>query len=139
MAVFRDAAQLYECIGGFFRRAQADPNLGSKVAAAKIKVRFEYIEPEATITVNAKDPASGAGFDVTEGPSAEPVDVFMTMKGDVAHRFWLGKVNLIAAINRGEMKVRGPIQGVIRLLPLLNPAFEMYRNHIKELGHEELL
>lgn len=139
MAVFRDAAHLYECIGGFFRRAQSDPNLGSKVAAARIKVRFEYAEPEATITVNAKDPPSGSGFTVQEGPSEEPVDVLMTMKADVAHRFWLGKVNLVAAVNKGEMKVRGPIQGIIRLLPLLNPAFDLYRAHLKDLGYEDLL
>jgi hypothetical protein len=140
MAVFRDSGELYKCIGGFFRRAATDPELGSRVAASGLTIRFEYSDPEAAVSVDARnDPPDGVVFTVREGSSDQPVDVLMTMPADVAHRFWLGRVNVIAAINSGQMKVIGPITQIMKLLPILKPAFDLYRTHLTEIGYAHLL
>ena len=35
-------------------------------------------------------------------------EVVMTMDADMAHLFWLGKVNVTVALARGQMKANGP-------------------------------
>ncbi|MDX1386052.1 MAG: hypothetical protein R3257_00575, partial [bacterium] len=63
----------------------------------------------------------------------------MTMKADVAHRFWFGKVNLIAALTRREMVAKGPIPKILKLLPAIKPAYSLYPEYLKEKGCENLL
>lgn len=63
----------------------------------------------------------------------------MTMKADIAHQFWLGKVNLVAALAKGQMKAVGPIQSIIKLIPVIKPAFELYPQYLKEIGRSDLV
>ena len=43
----------------------------------------------------------------------------MTMDADTAHRFWLGKVNVTVALARGQMKAKGPVAKILKLVPLV--------------------
>ena len=43
----------------------------------------------------------------------------MTMEADTAHRFWLGKVNVTVALARGQMKAKGPVAKILKLVPLV--------------------
>ncbi len=138
MAVFKDASEVYECIGGLFRRAMTDP-LSQKVADSKIAVRFNYSEPDSAITVDAKNPPPGQPYAIYEGETSAKPDVVMTMKADIAHQFWLGKVNLVAALAKGQMKAVGPIQSIIKLIPVIKPAFELYPQYLKEIGRSDLV
>jgi len=138
MAVFKDASEVYQCIGGLFRRAMTDP-LAEKVAASKISVQFNYSDPDASITVDAKNPPQGQPYAVHEGEVSFKPDVVMSMKADVAHQFWLGKVNLVAALAKGQMKAVGPIQNIIKLIPVIKPAFELYPEYLKEIGRSDLV
>ncbi len=137
MAVFKDPSEVYQCIGGLFRKALADP-LSQKVADSKISVRFNYSDPDSSITVDAKNPPPGQPYAIYEGDNPIKPDVVMTMKADVAHQFWLGKVNLVAALAKGQMKAVGPIQSIIKLIPVIKPAFELYPQHLKEIGRGDL-
>ena len=40
------------------------------------------------------------------------------MDADTAHRFWLGKVNVTVALARGQMKAKGPVAKILKLVPL---------------------
>jgi hypothetical protein len=48
------------------------------------------------------------------------------MKADVAHRFWLGKVNIAAALAKGEMRAKGPIPKILKMVPLAKQVFPRY-------------
>jgi 2-oxoisovalerate dehydrogenase E1 component len=61
------------------------------------------------------------------------------MHADTAHKFWMQKINLMIAITKGEIKVKGPIPAVMRLLPVIKPSFQIYRELLKDLGYYELL
>ncbi|MHB0885875.1 MAG: hypothetical protein ACYC6V_02940 [Bacillota bacterium] len=137
MAVFKDASEVYLCIGGLFRRAMSDP-LSQKVSDSKIAVRFNYSDPDSAITVDAKNPPPGQPYAIYEGDIDFKPDVVMSMKADVAHQFWLGKVNLVAALAKGQMKAVGPIQSIIKLIPVIKPAFELYPQYLKEIGRADL-
>jgi hypothetical protein len=60
----------------------------------------------------------------------------MSMTADTAHQFWLGKVNLVAALTRGTMVAKGPVPAIMKLLPVITPAFKLYPGILKDKGFE---
>ena len=136
MAVFKDAEHCYECIGGLFDIMGQDPGIGKKLANSKILIRFTYTEPDCVISVNCQDPPKKPGFFVEwfRGEAGIKPEVEMTMKADVAHRFWLGKVNLLAALARRQIIAKGPIPKILKLLPTIKPAYALYREFLLKKG-----
>ncbi len=141
MAVFKDSKQFYECVGELMNRAAKDPNVGPKIGKSGSIIQFKYSEPEAMTTINARDKATQPGcfIDVFHGPSNLAPDIVMSMKADVAHRFWFGKVNLLAALTRREMVAKGPIPKVLKLLPVIKPAYDLYPKYLQENGFGDLM
>jgi len=135
MAYFQSSEQFKEVLGGFFERLFSDPEIGPKLHAAKLKVQFVYTDPDLSIGADtSQDPVQLKFNDPTFKP-----DVQMSMKADVAHRFWHGKVNLIAALTRREMVAKGPIPKILKLLPVIKPAYELYPRYLREKGFENLV
>jgi len=58
----------------------------------------------------------------------------MTMSSDIAHKFWFGRVNLMAALTRKQMVAKGPVPKVLKLLPAIKPSYEMYPKYLVENG-----
>jgi hypothetical protein len=63
----------------------------------------------------------------------------MTMDADTAHRFWLGKVNVTVALARGQMKAKGPVAKILKLVPLTKPIFPRYKKQLEDQGRQDLL
>jgi hypothetical protein len=141
MAVFRDANHFYETVGELMNRAKADPQVGPKIAKSGIVIQFRYTDPEAVTTVNAKEKPTqpGAFVDITHGPSNLKPDVLMTMKADVAHAFWHGKVNLLSAIAKKDIVVQGSLPKVLKLLPAVEPLYKVYPSLLREKGYAEMV
>ncbi|NLG72068.1 MAG: hypothetical protein GX495_08530 [Chloroflexi bacterium] len=141
MAVFKDSAQFYECVGELMDRAKCDPQVGPKIAKSGIIIQFRYTDPEAVTTVNARDKPKqpGAYVDVIHGPCDLKPDVIMTMKADLAHAFWHGKVNLVAALSKKEIVATGPIPKILKLLPAVQPLYKTYPMLLKEKGYTALM
>ncbi|OGO25115.1 MAG: hypothetical protein A2W33_06635 [Chloroflexi bacterium RBG_16_52_11] len=141
MAVFRDADQFYACIGELMDRAKRDSQIGPKIAKGGIVIRFQYHDPEAMTTINAKDKPTqpGAYVDVFHGPNDLKPDITMTMKADVAHAFWHGKVNLVSALSKKEILAEGPIPKILKLLPVVQPLYKIYPTLLKEKGYSDLI
>ena len=139
MSVFRDSRQFYDTVGVLMDKAKCDPKVGPKIAKSGIIIQFRYSDPEAVTTINARDKATqpGAFIDVTHGASSLKPDVIMTMKADVSHAFWHGRVNMIAALARKEIVASGPIPKILKLLPAVEPLYKQYPVLLKEkgLGH----
>jgi putative sterol carrier protein len=77
--------------------------------------------------------------DVEFGHSEMDPEVTMSMKADVAHRFWLGKVNVTMAIARGEIKPQGPAAKILKLVPLTKPVYPRYKAMLEEQGRDDLI
>jgi hypothetical protein len=140
MGVFRDSREFYETVGALMDRAKQDPRVGPKIAASGIILQFRYTDPDALTTVNAREPATqpGAFVDVLHGPSNLTPDVTLSMKADVAHAFWQGKVNLLAAIAKKDIVVQGPLPKVLKLLPVVEPLYKVYPALLREKGYGAL-
>jgi hypothetical protein len=141
MAVFKDSQQFYECVGELMDRAKVDPQVGPKIGKSGIIIQFRYHDPEAMTTVNGKDKPSqpGAFVDVFQGPSDLKPDVVMSMKADVAHAFWHGKVNLVSALAKKDIVATGPIPKILKLLPAVQPLYKVYPALLKEKGYGNLI
>jgi hypothetical protein len=136
VAYFRDAQEVYDTIGRLLAEIAADDDgLGPSFRAADTVVRYEYTDPESTITVRL-----GEGVDepVLFGESDLEPEVTMRMAADTAHRFWLGQVDVTRALARGEITAEGPVAKLLRLVPLAKPAFPRYRAMLVEQGRSDL-
>lgn len=139
MAVFKDADQVYELLGGLFDALTKDEKIAEKFAASGLIIRFVYTDPDSEIWLDAseKDPNS---LGVTRGPAEGlTAEVEMSMKADVAHEFWLGNVNLMVALTRRQIVAKGPIPKIMKLLPVIKPAYDVYKNLLKEKGLESMI
>ncbi len=141
MAVFKDSKQFYDTVGELMNRASKDPNVGPKIAKSKLIIQFRYTDPEAMTTVNAKDKPTqpGAFADVIQGPTNLKPDIVMTMKADVAHAFWHGKVNLVSALASKQILLQGPQLKVIQLLPAVAPLYKQYPALLHEKGLDNMI
>jgi hypothetical protein len=141
MTVFRDVNQFYDTVGALMDYAKTDKQVGSKIAASGIVIQFRYTDPDAVTTVNAKDKPTqpGAYVDVINGPSDLRPDVTLSMKADVAHAFWHGKVNLMGALAKRDIVAQGPMAKVLKLLPAVEPLYKIYPNLLRERGYPELV
>ena len=62
----------------------------------------------------------------------------MQMDADTAHRLWLGEVNATVALARGTIRARGPLQKILKVLPLVKPVHWRYRAQLEAAGRADL-
>ena len=141
MPKFKSSEEVYATIGELMDRAKTDPAVAPKIAKSGVVIQFHYTDPEATTTVNAKSKPTqpGAIIDVHQGPTTLKPDIVMTMTSDMANLFWNKKVNLLAALAKGDIKLQGSQLKVLALLPAIEPLYDKYRALVKEKGMEHLL
>ena len=141
MGIFRNSKHFYECVGELMDRAKQDPGVGPKIAKSGIIIQFRYADPEAMTTINARDKPTqpGAFVDVIHGLCNLKPDVSMTMKADVSHAFWHGKVNLVEALAKKQIVATGPIPKILKLLPAVQPLYKQYPALLKEKGYPDMI
>ena len=136
MAYFKDADEVYATIGKLFQEIAEDDELAPKFRKANTIVRYEYREPESAVTVRLQEGQPG---DVDFGDTEMEPEVTMAMEADTAHRFWLGKVNVTVALARGQIKAKGPVAKILKLVPLTKPIFPRYKAQLEAQGREDLI
>ena len=136
MAYFKDAQDVYDTLGRLFRDIAQDQELAPRFRQANTIVRYEYSDPESTITVRLQENQPG---DVDFGESEMEPEVTMSMAADTAHRFWLGEVNVTVALARGQIKASGPVAKILRLVPLAKPVFPRYKAQLEAQGRADLI
>jgi putative sterol carrier protein len=134
--IFKDDQEVYDFIGKLFVELQDDEELSPKFRRADTIVQYRYSNPESQITVKMKEGEDGQ---VDFGPTELEPEIVMTMEADTAHKFWLGKVNVTMALARGQMKAKGPVAKILKLVPLVKPVFPRYQQMLREKGREDLL
>ena len=136
MPYFKDADEVYAYIGRLFEELADDEELGPKFRKANTIVQYQYREPESQITVKMIEGEDGL---VDCGETSMEPEVVMTMEADTAHKFWLGKVNVTVALARGQMKAKGPVAKILKLVPLVKPVFPRYRTMLEDSDRQDLL
>jgi len=132
---FSDAQDVYDCIGAIFSEAIADPEIGPKTKEAGLTIRFDFKEPDSVIYV---DFANGEVFFGDGVPDREPA-IKMGMKADDANKFWLGKLNLVMAMAKGQVRAKGSVPEMLKMLPLAKPLYERYEAQLRAKGRDDLI
>jgi len=136
LAYFKDAQDVYDTIGKLFVDIANDEELAPKFRKANTIVQYDYREPESKITVRLQEGKPG---DVDFGDTDMEPDVTMSMEADTAHRFWLGEVNVTVALARGQIKAKGPVAKILKLVPLTKPIFPRYKAQLEAQGRQDLI
>jgi len=136
LAYFKDSDEVYRFIGKLFEDLAEDEELAPKFRKANTIVQYSYRDPESTITVRLKEGEDGQ---VDCGETDMEPEVVMSMDADTAHKFWLGKVNVTVALARGQMKAKGPVAKILKLVPLVKPVFPKYRAMLEEADRQDLI
>jgi hypothetical protein len=85
------------------------------------------------ITIDCSD---GKEMKIVGGPGESKPVIEMSMKADVAHEFWMGRVSVPVAILTGKIVSRGPTPKALALLPVIRPAFAVYPDVLRTAGKE---
>ncbi len=127
MAFFANADEVDKYIGEMFRLAGDHPEVGDKMKAANIVMRVEYSDPDCVVTVAFQDPMR-----VESGETDLAPDITLIMRADIANQFWRGEYNLAVGLAKGQVKAKGPINKILKLVPLTKPLFPVYRDLVKD-------
>jgi putative sterol carrier protein len=124
---FTDETEVYKYLGGVFRLAEEQPEVGPKLRAANITLQLNYSDPAASLTVKFQDP-----MEVIDGGQDDNADVRLSMPADIANKYWRGEYNLAVGLAKGQVKAKGPVNKILRLVPVTKPLFPIYRQLIAE-------
>ena len=136
MGYFKDSQEVYDTIGKLFSDLAEDEELAPKFRKANTIVQYDHREPESTITVRLQEDEP---VDVDFGETEMEPEVVMSMEADTAHLFWLGRVNVTVALARGQIKAKGPVAKILKLVPLTKPVFPRYKALLEAQGREDLV
>ena len=136
MAYFSDAEEVYRFMGTLLRNLSDDAELAPSLRRANTIVQYRLAHPDAVITSRLIE---GEPDQVDCGETTLDPEVVMSMDADVAHRFWLGQVSPTVALARGQMRAKGPVAKILRLVPLVQPVFPRYERMLEEAGRDDLL
>jgi hypothetical protein len=133
---FQTADELYRYLGRLLAEMSEDPELGPRFRRANTIVQFRLTNPDAVVTTKLLDGQEGQ---VDCGETELEPEVELSMEGDLAHRFWLGLVSPTKELARGNMRAKGPVAKILKLVPLARPGFERYIERLRAEGREDLL
>ena len=126
MPVFKDTALAQKVFGDLWTKMIAETEFGEELKKAEITILFVVHDPDLSMYVDENGPLFGE-----EAQEKTPV-VTMKMSLDTAHWFWLKKVNIPRALALRQIKAKGPVGKVLKILPLLKPGQEMYPDYCKK-------
>lgn len=136
MPVFAGEQDVYDKLGRLLEEMVADPILAMQFQRANTVVQYVLQGPAALLTVDLRADRHPAVF--LGACELEP-EVTMRMAADVAHRFFLGHVNVTVALARGEIRARGPVAKILKLVPLVRPFFPRYQALLEAAGRTDLV
>lgn len=127
MPYFENDTEAYKYLAGVWREAAEHPVAGPDLKQANLILQLRYSEPECQTTVILRDTIS-----VIEGDTEETPDVILTLSADDANQYWRGDLNLAVALARGRAKSKGPVNKILKLVPLTKPLFPIYKEMTAE-------
>ncbi len=136
MAAFANSKELVEIMVSLWEQIKADPSMSEQLLRSKLIVQFRYRDPEGILTI---DCSNGKDFQIIPGPGDNKPIVEMSMKADVAHDFWLGRLSIPVALLTGKIVSKGPTPKALSLLPVIRPAFALYAAILEKQGKKVLI
>jgi hypothetical protein len=61
------------------------------------------------------------------------------MSTDLAHSYWLGRVNAATALAKGQARAKGSIPKILKLAALAKPLFPRYEASLRAAGLDSMV
>lgn len=131
MSIFQSKEQMRNVLGTLHEKLAGDPVVGPKYLKANIVIKYNITDPNDTLWLT---PGDGSKGEVFWGQSDLKPDIEYWLTADTSHKFWMREISLPIAIAKGLVKTKGSLPKVLKLLPLLKPAYEMYPELARSQG-----
>ena len=98
-------------------------------------VLFNYSDPDAKIWVKSHD----GRIELGEGEAPVEPDIELSLSSDDGHKVWCNKLNLVMAIGRKKIKIKGNPAQLLKLAPMIRKATPYYHEVLREMGKEAII
>jgi hypothetical protein len=130
MTEFASPKEFVEVMDRTFTLMSDDADMGPKLRDADTPQRFEFTDVDLVVNIRAgRDGEPNLYWEWSDDVAWDP-KVEMTMKSEVANRYFQGKENVALAIARRRIKTGGDVKAALALIPITKPLFEQYREMI---------
>ena len=136
MPYFKDADDVYANLGLFLRQLAVDPEMTPALKRSDTTFQLRMRNPDSVLTV--RPPQEDQPPQVDLGDTTLRPEVVLQLDADTAHRFWLGQVNVAVALANGDIRARGPVAKILKLVPLVEPVRTRYESSLQESGRDDL-
>ena len=126
MAIFEDITVVKALFEELWGELIEKTDFGLKMREGNLSILYQVKDPDALMYVDG----NGVRWD-EEAKEMTPV-ITMSMSGDTVHKFWLKKLNIPKALATRQIKAKGPVPKVLKLMPMLKPGYSMYQNLCKK-------
>src|SRR4051812_22037408 len=122
MAHFESDAEVYDQLGGILNNLVYNSARREQLRQADAVVQFAFRQPDATVTldVRANKPAR-----VDLGETKLRADVILAMEADTGRALLTGELSPTLALARGDVRTKGPVAKVLRVVPATVGAHEV--------------
>ena len=131
---FANAEELYKVFRLTLDKVVKDEKLNASLGAGDMVVGLKVPKIDAFITLELK-----GSIKATYGPPTIKIDVTSANDDETFVKFWQGKLNLMMAMAKGQVKTQGAVTKMLKLLPKINPVYKMFAESLKEAGREDLI
>jgi len=113
-------------LGEFWTEMLDSPEVGSKLKETGMTALFKIKDPDLVMYVDEDGIKWG-----DEAAKMKPV-LTLAMSADTVHQFWLKNLNVAKALATRQVRTKGPVPKVMKLLPLLKPANAIYLKYCEK-------
>ncbi|MCX5852862.1 MAG: SCP2 sterol-binding domain-containing protein [Deltaproteobacteria bacterium] len=119
--VFKDTVKAKEFYKAFW--TDLINELGSQI---DISLLFIVKDPDFMMYIDSN------GIKIDDEIGDAKADIQFTLSVDTAHQFWLKELSLPKALATRRVRTKGSLPKVMKLLPLLKPAYARYREYCEK-------
>jgi putative sterol carrier protein len=122
MAHFETDAEVYDQLGGILNNLVYNSARREQLRQADAVVQFAFRQPDATVTIDARV-RKPARIDL--GETKLRADVVLAMDADTGRALLTGELSPTLALARGDVRTKGPVAKVLRIVPATVGAHEV--------------
>src|SRR3954454_8654675 len=122
MAHFETDAEVYDQLGGILNNLVYNSARREQLRQADAVVQFAFRQPDATVTLDVRANKTPR---IDLGDTKLRADVVLAMDADTGRALLTGELSPTVALARGDVRTKGPVSKVLRLVPATVGAHEV--------------
>ena len=135
---FQTVDDLFSIFDRLVERLNESPAVRDGLTASNLVLLYRLSDFEADLWVDLR----GERIRLLRGDQAADApdpDVRFILTTDTLHEFWNGRLNVPIAFASRKIVAKGSIPQALKLLPVLKPAFAIYRELLTQMGRQDLI